>query len=62
MDLIAKADGDGTIGDLKATARNPMWAFVAETSESGHRDGKMNPTHGYPARPDPNGSGLIRPV
>ena len=26
------------------------------------RDGKMYPIRGYPARPDPNGSGFIRPV
>ena len=35
VDLTAKTDVDGTVDDSKAMARNPMWAFVAETSESG---------------------------
>ena len=35
VDLTAKTDVDGTVGDSEATARNPMWAFVAETSEAG---------------------------
>ena len=26
------------------------------------RDGKMNPTRKYPARPNPNGLGFTRPV
>ena len=32
---MAKIDVDGMVGDSKAMARNPMWAFVAETNEFG---------------------------
>ena len=33
--LTAKPNVDGMVGDSKVTARNPMWAFVAETRETG---------------------------